>query len=54
MRPLRFLYLLEACVSSRYSGIVRAQGCEGLHPCAESGSEGRAEPDGRDLGGVLY
>jgi hypothetical protein len=32
-----------------YSGIARAQGCKnhyGLHPCAESGPEGRAEPDG--------
>ena len=34
-----------------------AQGCKdhnGLHPCAESGTEGRAEPDGRGLGGVIY
>jgi len=39
------------------AGIARAQGCKdhhGLHPCAESGPEGRAEPDRRGLGGVLY
>jgi len=56
IKPLRGFIPLGAFVSCRYSGIARAEGCKDdnvLHPYAESGSEGREEPNGGDLGGIL-